>query len=336
MRFLKAGKELIELVKLCYKADQPVLLVGKHGVGKSEIMEQATGKSELKINFICRDLSLMEPPDLVGMPNLSESRTHYFPPAFLPSEGKGLLVFEELNRCPSYIRAPCLQLLTARTLNDYILPKGWLPCAAINPSEESYDVQDLDPALLSRFVQVGVKAGRKEWLTWAKENKLHNKVLSFVDRMPKLFNGIDDQSNPRSWTKVAKILAVNDDLHSTVVQTAITGLVGIAWCAAFVEFFNVENLPPTSVAELITRLTNKEDLLTELVSDWMEAGRTDLIDSVAYVVNLLLQNKEEYFDLIKDQLAKIKLIYIIEELPPDLVDKKRLDQLKKEQEDPFT
>ncbi len=330
MKFLKAGEELIELVKLCYKADQPVLLVGKHGVGKSEIMEQATGKSELKINFICRDLSLMEPPDLVGMPNLSENRTHYFPPAFLPSEGKGLLVFEELNRCPSYIRAPCLQLLTARTLNDYLLPKGWLQCAAINPSEESYDVQDLDPALLSRFVQVGVKAGRKEWLEWATEQKLHNKVLSFVSKMPKIFNTQDDRSNPRAWTKVAKILAVNDDLHNVIVQTAITGLVGLAWCSSFVQFFNEANLPPTSVAELISRLTTNDDFLT-LVDEWMTAGRTDLIDSTAYVINLLLQDKEQYFDLIENQQAKLKLNSIISELPPDLVDKDRLTQLKEEE-----
>ncbi len=328
MRFLKAGKELIELVKLCYKADQPVLLVGKHGVGKSELLEQAT--KELKINFICRDLSLMEPPDLVGMPNLSESRTHYFPPAFLPSEGKGLLVFEELNRCPSYIRAPCLQLLTARTLNDYLLPKGWLPCAAINPSEESYDVQDLDPALLSRFVQVGVKAGKKEWLEWAREQKLHNKVLSFVDKNPKIFNYQSGESNPRSWTKVAKILAVNDDLRNITVQTAINGLVGITWCASFVQFFNEADLPPTSVAELISRLSTNDDFLA-LVDEWMTTGRTDLIDSTAYVINLLLQDKEQYFDLIENQQAKLKLNSIISELPPDLVDKDRLTQLKEEE-----
>ncbi len=328
MRFLKAGKELIELVKLCYKADQPVLLVGKHGVGKSELLQQAT--QELKINFICRDLSLMEPPDLVGMPNLSESRTHYFPPAFLPSEGKGLLVFEELNRCPSYIRAPCLQLLTARTLNDYILPKGWLPCAAINPSEESYDVQDLDQALLSRFVQVGVKAGRKEWLEWANEQKLHNKVLSFVSKMPKIFNGQDDKSNPRAWVKIAKTLAVNEDLHNVIVQTAISGLVGPMWCSSFVQFFNEADLPPTSVAELISRLSTNDDFLT-LVDEWMTAGRTDLIDSTAYVINLLLQDKEQYFDLIENQQAKLKLNSIISELPPDLVDKDRLTQLKEEE-----
>src|SRR5262249_34869085 len=129
-----------------------------------------------------------EPPDLVGMPKLDGSSTRYLPPAFLPTTGKGLLVFEELNRCPNYMRAPCLQLLTARTLNDYVLPPGWLPCAAINPAGEEYDVQDLDPALLSRFVVLGVRADREEWLAWAEAHNLHDDVVRYVGSDGKIFD----------------------------------------------------------------------------------------------------------------------------------------------------
>jgi len=49
-------------------------------------------------------------------------------------------------------------------LNDYRLPQGWLPAAAINPADADYDVFDLDPALLSRFVRVALVAGQAEWL----------------------------------------------------------------------------------------------------------------------------------------------------------------------------
>ena len=47
----------------------------------------------------------MEPPDLIGMPKLSNGRTRYLPPAFLPASGAGLLVLEEINRAPDYMRA---------------------------------------------------------------------------------------------------------------------------------------------------------------------------------------------------------------------------------------
>src|SRR5262249_34400983 len=109
MKTIKAGRQLLDFIRLCYAAKRPPLLIGRHGVGKSQILEQAA--SQMGIDFVCRDLSLMEPPDLVGMPRLDGNVTRYLPPAFLPTKGKGLLVFEELNRCAAYMRAPCLQLL---------------------------------------------------------------------------------------------------------------------------------------------------------------------------------------------------------------------------------
>jgi MoxR-like ATPase len=121
----------------------------------------------------------MEPPDLVGLPKLDGSVTRFLPPSFLPTGGKGLLVFEELNRCPTYMRAPCLQLLTARTLNDYELPAGWLPVAAINPPDQGYEAEELDPALRSRFVQAVVEPDREEWLAWARTVGTHAAVLAY-------------------------------------------------------------------------------------------------------------------------------------------------------------
>jgi MoxR-like ATPase len=109
------GAPLIALIELAIRADRPVLLHGRHGIGKSEVFAQVANK--LGIEFIVRDLSLMEPPDLVGIPQVgTDGKTHYAILTFLPDAGQGLLVFEELNRCPRYMQSPCLQLLTARQL----------------------------------------------------------------------------------------------------------------------------------------------------------------------------------------------------------------------------
>ena len=145
-----AGDKVLDVINLACGADQPVLLIGRHGIGKSSFFEQAADRRG--IGLIVCDLSLMEPVDLVGIPSINDNgRTVYAPPSFLPTDGTGLIVFEELNRAPRYVQVPCLQLLTARRLNDYALPPGWLPCAAINDGEE-YQVDDLDVAILSRFL----------------------------------------------------------------------------------------------------------------------------------------------------------------------------------------
>jgi MoxR-like ATPase len=102
MQTIPVGPALLELLVLAYRADQPVLLHGRHGVGKSAVL--AAAAAHLGIGLIVRDLSLMEPPDLLGIPRVGEDgRTHYAVPAFLPQTGRGLLVFEELNRCPRYM-----------------------------------------------------------------------------------------------------------------------------------------------------------------------------------------------------------------------------------------
>ena len=63
---VKAGPDVIDVLSLAHRSNQPVLLEGPHGIGKSELIEQAA--DALKIGFIVRDLSLMEPPDLIGLP----------------------------------------------------------------------------------------------------------------------------------------------------------------------------------------------------------------------------------------------------------------------------
>ncbi len=153
MLTIAAGRPLMEVLELAYAADQPVLLHGNHGVGKSQILAEAAAC--MKIACVTRDLSLMEPPDLVGMPRIGEDgRTHFAAPDFLPWDGAGLLVFEELNRCNRYMQAPALQLLSARRLNDYVLPPEWLPCAAVNDaSDGEYTVEPLDEALAARFLE---------------------------------------------------------------------------------------------------------------------------------------------------------------------------------------
>ena len=112
-----------------------------------------------------------------------DGRTHYAMPTFLPQTGQGLLVFEELNRCPRYMATPCLQLLTARQLNDYGLPRGWLPCAAINDAEEGYGVEELDAALLSRFLRVKVVPEVTAWVQWARASQhVHETIVAFVEQ----------------------------------------------------------------------------------------------------------------------------------------------------------
>ena len=317
---LTAGKPVIDAIKLAYEADLPVLLEGSHGVGKSQLIEQAA--SELGIGCVVRDLSLMEPPDLIGLPEKKGARTVYLPPGFLPDGGKGLLAFEELNRAERYMMSPCLQLLTARCLNDYALPQGWLPVAAINPAADGYDTNDLDPALLSRFIRIEVKADSGEWSKWAEGNGVQPAVIAYV----KATGGVFESSNPRSWTYVSDLLRVSEGSgrgNTPVLAAAIGGLVGETHASAFLSAYANDGLAaevPT-VAEILRG--HKRTL--DIVRAW--AGRKDTakLSACAHAVRTALQNSDLCGEIAGDRKMKAALQTFIKALPADLARTVRAD-----------
>lgn len=240
MSTLPVGPLLSQLICQAYRADQPVLLQGGTGIGKSETFHQVgealSEKYGEQVSVLVRDLSIMEAPDLAGMPHLEDGTLHYAPPAFLPRSGRGLLVFEELNRAPRHVQAPCLQLLTDRCLNDYVLPPGWLPVAAINPSDDgAYSgTADLDTALLARFMRIDVVADKRSWLKWAETNGVHHAVCRYVRECPDPFGNI--WANPRAWTAASRFLSSRDHAGlppQEIIQPALVGLLGEEIGSAF-------------------------------------------------------------------------------------------------------
>ena len=306
----KAGRPLIEMVKLGYAAKRPLLLVGRHGVGKSELLEQAA--AELGIGYICRDLSLMEPPDLTGLPKMDGEVTRYLPPAFLPTGGKGLLAFEELNRCPAFMRAPCLQLLTSRSLNDYTLPPGWLPVAAINPSDAGYEVEELDAALLSRFVRVAVESDREEWLAWAREKGVHPGVIAYVASDATIFDR--PESSPRSWVYVSDLLHAAAETRPTreTLREAVVGLVGATRAAAFLRTLHRDERPLS--ADDVLAYARHSDRLR----GWRASGRLDLVRASLLAIEKRLQAQGSYDEVRADHVAWKNLGAFLGDLPGDV------------------
>lgn len=308
---VKVGRPVMDLVKLCYKADLPLLLVGTHGIGKSEALEGAA--KELNIDYICRDLSLMEPPDLVGLPKAEGSVTKYLPPSFLPSAGKGLLVFEELNRCERFMRGPCLQLLTARCLNDYVLPPGWVPAAAINPPEEGYDVQELDTALMSRFVVMQVEADQQEWLAWARSHNIHPGVTEYVASDVEIFD--NSKSTPRAWKYVSDLLKAKGQaqVSKEALRVALAGLLGNKRAAAFLSFLGTR-VRPVTVEEILSNY----DCHRADIQGWIQAGKLDLLKSTLLAIKKHLQPKANYDEVRASRKQWRNVGAFLRDLPGDL------------------
>jgi hypothetical protein len=271
------GPRLEALIAIAYRARRPVLLEGPTGIGKSEIIAEVARK--LGIATVVLDLSLLEPPDLVGLPVVQGGRTVYATPDRLPQGGSGILVLEELNRAERYMQQPALQLLTARELHGYRLPDGWSCVAAINPDDGEYQVSAMDPALRSRFLSLRVRASRDAWIPWAEAHAVHPAVLRIARDHDRVFDAV----SPRTWTYVSDLLpamtpAERADL--TVVRQILTGYLPAAWIEV------VLSLPETQAGSL--EVDVRELMATyapgcreqSQIRGYLAEGRVDRIDEI--------------------------------------------------------
>ncbi|MFN8613189.1 MAG: MoxR family ATPase [Vulcanimicrobiota bacterium] len=258
------GPRVLELLEIAYRSRRPVLLEGATGIGKSQIVAQLA--SQLGLDYLVLDLSLLEPPDLVGLPVIRENRTHYACPAELPVGGRGLLMLEELNRAEIPVMQPALQLLSARRLHSYQLPEGWSCVAAINPEDQDYQVHRMDPALRSRFLQLRVCAARASWLPWARQSNLHPAILHLVEQHQDAFEVV----SPRSWAYASEVLQTMraEELgDSELVRLVLSGYLPGPWTEVTLEALRAQprlDLPsaeqlchpdaPARLAELVASL----------------------------------------------------------------------------------
>jgi len=311
---LPIGPRVEAILEVAYRARRPVLLEGSTGIGKSELVAQVAEK--LGVQCTVLDLSLLEPPDLVGLPVIEEGRTRYALPRFLPRDGAGILMLEELNRAERYIQQPALQLLTARALHEYVLPPGWACFAAINPETGDYQVTPLDAALRARFLQVPVRADRAAWLAWAGAHGVHPAVVSLVRAHERVFESVP----PRSFTYAAALLAsmqpreLNDP---TLVRDVLSGYLPPIWVTALAASNQLAARPLEFEVQTLLRDYAPKSSHASLVRGWKERGETDRLDELVARLQALLRGPECGVLIAKGELTLGAFEALLADLPGD-------------------
>ena len=311
---IPVGPRLEAVLELAYRARRPVLLEGPTGIGKSDVVR--TVAARLGLSTVVLDLSLLEPPDLVGLPVIQDGRTAYAVPQALPKDGVGILMLEELNRAERYIQQPALQLLTARRLHEYELPPGWVCFAAVNPETAEYQVTALDRALRARFLEISVRADRASWLAWAQLHGVHPGVISLAQAHERIF----DEIPPRTWTYAAHILAAlrPEDLENgALLRDALGGYLPAPWVEALLATrAGWAQRLPFDVRALLGDYTAGSALAKE-IQGYRERGQTDRLDELTTRLVPLLEGPEAGVLVQKRQLSLAAFEALIADLPGD-------------------
>src|SRR3954469_19897579 len=173
--------------------EQNILLVGRHGIGKSEIIT-AFFRDERRLPVVAFFLGQMsDPGDLIGLMHKDEAtgRSVFLPPYWWPGDGRPIVLFlDELNRARPEILQSVHELALNKTLAGKRLPEGSIVVSAVNEGDE-YQLTDLDPALVSRFNLYEFAPTAEDWLLWAAENDVDRRVTGFIQQNNQYLDGDD-------------------------------------------------------------------------------------------------------------------------------------------------
>lgn len=261
---------LKQAVIVCLKAKLPCFIYGPPGVGKSDLVHQIA--SELfDGNLIDVRLSQFDPVDLRGIPSVKDGVTIWNRPAFLPTEGSGLLFLDEYGDAQPDVQNVCKQLLLDRRIGDYHLPEGWHVIAATNRTEDKAGVSSgKNTANNNRVAHFDVSLDIDDWTTWAADHDIRPEVLAFCRFRSDLLHDFDPKRaepafpSPRSWSFVSRL--IESTIPSHLEHPLLSGVIGSGAASEFVGFLriwrNLPNLDAILLAPDTTPVPDKEDLAT--------------------------------------------------------------------------
>ncbi len=287
-------KTFIEIVPHVTSARFPVLMRGRHGIGKSQVVYQLAKTFNLPV--VERRASQMTEGDLVGLPSINANATAWNPPNWFKyaCANPCVLFFDEVDRATTEVRQGLFELTDSRKLNGFKLHDDVLIFAAINGGDHgaNYQVSDMDPAELDRYTVFDLEPTVEDWLTWAKD-RVDSIVWDFINQNRNHLEHNDDVEpnkvypSRRSWDRFNS--TVNEtgllDKASPVLYHLASSFVGMEAGVAFNDFVQnydrqvtVEDVLAGKAVEMTKDFgVNEHNALVEKLenSDFLKEKMTD-------------------------------------------------------------
>jgi len=228
---------------------KPILLRGRHGVGKSCVVYQTA--QALGLPVVERRASQMTEGDLVGLPIIEGDVTRFNPPDWFKEccDYARVLFLDEVDRAIIEVRQGIFELTDSRKLNGFTLHPDTVIFAAVNGGEHGaqYQVGEMDPAELDRWTVFDVEPTTEDWLDWAQTN-VNEVVWDFINQNRNHLEHTGEfepnkvYPSRRSWDRLNECLATagmftEDAKEKTdVIFHLATAFVGFEASVALTDF----------------------------------------------------------------------------------------------------
>ena len=225
---------------------KPVLLRGRHGIGKSTVVYQYAAQQNMEV--VERRASQMTEGDLVGLPSIEANSTRFNPPDWFKAacDRPVVLFLDEVDRATLEVRQGIFELTDSRKLNGHKLHDDTLIFAAVNGGEHGaqYQVGEMDPAELDRWTVFDIEPSVEDWLAWANDSGISQEIFNFINQNRAHLEHTDDfepnkvYPSRRSWERLDQCLAQAGLLEdaSPALFNLTSAFVGFEAAVAFNDF----------------------------------------------------------------------------------------------------
>lgn len=289
--------DTLRSVELVLSTGEVPLLVGESGIGKTALAKQLAEQNHWSLIVI--DGNLLKEGEIGGLPTIETYAgmdkngnpvdrkitvyaIHHKLKEIDEEIAKGnpvLLFIDEINRCEHTVQQELMNLILNREINGYQLYEGVKILAAMNPSGKygsnfDYQVVDMDAAQENRFVWLNMEPDYLQWLDWASDAGIEQKVIEFISTFPEYLKKTSEGSisaTPRSYERISKAYSVYKELKASIPRSVffnvIKGNVGDLIAQEFISFIEADYRPllsyedvfvPASLPETVTEQVHSE------------------------------------------------------------------------------
>ncbi|MFO0671588.1 MAG: AAA family ATPase [Polyangiaceae bacterium] len=317
-KFLSHALAVNESLEASGKRKTPVCIWGRHGIGKTEIVESIALARRARFVAIA-PAQFEEMGDLMGMPVVVDdgAATRMAPPEWVPREsGPGILLIDDVNRADDRILRGLMQLLQNFELAGWKLPPKWQIVLTANPDGGDYSVTPMDDAMLTRMLHVTLRFDVKRWAAWAERTGVDPRGISFVLTYPETVTG--ERTTPRTLVQFFDRIAGIEDLAKDIDLVTMLGesCLDKQTVAAFIAFVNADLdalVPPESILAA-KKFDAIEKRITKLVE--RDVKRVDLLSTILTRLVNHLQNRAGA--LTDAELANLRALLAMAVLPEDM------------------
>jgi MoxR-like ATPase len=227
-----------------------------------------------------------------------------------------VLFLDELNRALLDTRNTSLQLVLEKELHSHKLPfvRGTRTfiCAAINPSD-IYQTDDLDIALLDRFLIVNMTLDPEDWLKYAR-NHLNEIICDFIsenpDKLHYMQKDSENGSTPRSWEQLSLHLKVPME-NNIILEEIITGKLGKEVGSLFYVYYkNYSSI--FKIEDIVEKVFSIKDESVSDISQELKIFTQDIETIRKHdLINQLLELSREELESEKYNILSLTLICLL-------------------------